>query len=352
MLERPLRDRAASRARRVGAATFLTVAIVAGGCRAVLGIDEDRPLLEGGDGAVTADGGRADGMTVEGGPLLDGSTDAAALDAGVVGADRRFALYPLPPADTTLTGYEILTETVKDLTTGLEWERGAGQVITRSYTATRDRCGGLTLAGASDWRVPTRIEVLTIIDFVRTPLQLDLNVFWSGAGEVGPVWTASVTAAGARYSLDWKTLRVTTTTDENELLASICVRGGPATSPVPRYEVGSGFAHDVSTGLFWEREPAGTLMTHADAAKRCADLALLDAQAWRLPDARELVSLIDETRPSAPLIDPLFGLSPSSFVWSSTPGPENVGALVVDFGNADVQAFPTAVTAPVRCVRK
>lgn len=339
-------------------AAALATAIVLAGCRAVLGIDEDRPILAESDAAESRDG--ASGPSADGAASPDGSQvgkDAGSLEGGieggVVAADRRFALYPLPPADAETTGYAIGSDTAKDLTTGLEWERGGIPQLMQTWAAARDRCEGLTLAGASDWRVPTRIEVLTILDYVRFPTQVDIPTFWPGVGAVGSMWTASVTAAGARYTVDWKTLRVGTTGDATQNLASLCVRGGPETSPAARYEIDSAVARDVRTGLVWERGAPSTAMTQADAAKRCADFGLaLDGKTWRLPDVRELVSLIDETRSNGPLVDPIFSVASSPVYWSATPGDQNVGALAVDFGSADVVGFPTAVTVSVRCVRK
>lgn len=64
----------------------------------------------------------------------------------------------------------------------------------------------------------------------------------------------------------------------------------------------------------WIRRTARTL---AEALAYCSTLDLAGARDWRLPDAKELHSIVDYTR--IPAIDPAFSLSdPRAYLWSST----------------------------------
>jgi hypothetical protein len=65
--------------------------------------------------------------------------------------------------------YDIATSgVVKDNVTGLMWQRTVpDEAIV--HEAASAYCGDLTLAGLSDWRLPTRIELISIMDHSVEP---------------------------------------------------------------------------------------------------------------------------------------------------------------------------------------
>jgi hypothetical protein len=54
--------------------------------------------------------------------------------------------------------------TVTDNVTGLMWQQGISSVSYQG-TASAAYCASLTLGGHCDWRVPTRIELASIMDY-------------------------------------------------------------------------------------------------------------------------------------------------------------------------------------------
>ena len=98
-----------------------------------------------------------------------------------------WALWPMPnvlpdlpnPAsyDTSVAGI------VLDKVTGLIWQRS---VSAPSYTWTEAKsyCEGLTLAGYSDWRLPTRIELVSLVTGEWNPSRDPQAVANTPAGEV------------------------------------------------------------------------------------------------------------------------------------------------------------------------
>jgi len=82
---------------------------------------------------------------------------------------------------------------------------------------------------------------------------------------------------------------------------------------------GDGTVTDICTGLIWEKETApGTYFDWCLALSYCEGLTLAGHDDWRLPNVRELQSIVDYGR-VRPAIDPVFGVLGESFCyWSST----------------------------------
>jgi uncharacterized protein DUF1566 len=90
---------------------------------------------------------------------------------------------------------------------------------------------------------------------------------------------------------------------------------------------GDGTVTDNCTGLMWQRDTGDVNgdgrsdeQDNSDwcgALSYCEDLVLAGHDDWRLPNIRELESLVDFSRVN-PSIDPIFGMLPLS-CWSSTP---------------------------------
>jgi Protein of unknown function (DUF1566) len=86
---------------------------------------------------------------------------------------------------------------VVDRVTGLVWQRDVGPASTGAVDGQR-RCaelGAQGYAGFTDWRLPSRIELVSIIDFTRTFPAVDSSAFPDTPSD--HFWTSSsVTAAG------------------------------------------------------------------------------------------------------------------------------------------------------------
>jgi len=79
---------------------------------------------------------------------------------------------------------------------------------------------------------------------------------------------------------------------------------------------GDGTVTDNRTGLMWQKKTAlGTYMWQ-EALKYCENLSLAGHDDWRLPNVRELQSIVDYGRRN-PSIDPVFGAVPLSY-WSAS----------------------------------
>jgi len=79
---------------------------------------------------------------------------------------------------------------------------------------------------------------------------------------------------------------------------------------------GDGTVTDNCTGLTWQKDTAAGKYTWPEALQYCEDLELGGKTDWRLPNVRELQSIVDYGR-YGPAIDPVFSAE-SSWYWSSS----------------------------------
>lgn len=95
--------------------------------------------------------------------------------------------------------YTINTDgTVIDNVTGLMWQRDDDNT-TRDWSAAGAYCDGLTLAGYTDWRLPSKKELQTLVSYDAANPAIDSNAF--PGTEPSEYW--SVTSAAYRSSYAW-----------------------------------------------------------------------------------------------------------------------------------------------------
>lgn len=125
---------------------------------------------------------------------------------------------------------------------------------------------------------------------------------------------------------------------------------------------------DSKTGLIWRRCAQGMALapvggvpscigtartfTHEAALAHARDQARSTGGAWRLPNVKELASLVDRSK-SDPAIDPVaFPATPVTKFWSSSPVVgHSYYAWGVDFYNGFVDDTDRYDSFPVRLVR-
>ena len=81
-------------------------------------------------------------------------------------------------------------EAIASTRTGLVWQRADQAPAT--WEAALAACESLVLAGASDWRLPTIKELLTIVDDTRTAPAIDTAAFTGATG--ARTWSATPVA--------------------------------------------------------------------------------------------------------------------------------------------------------------
>ena len=223
--------------------------------------------------------------------------------------------------------------TVTDNNTGLVWQQEddgktynwyqASGTYNATYNPTlQDVCGTLNLGGHSDWRLPAKKELMSIVDYgiPYSGPTIDTTYFPNTKSDY--YWSS--TAYAREPYLAWTVLFYyggVYPSDKNSYGFYVrCVRGGPQQQSF--VDNGNGTVTDSETGLMWQQGEAA-YMTWGSALSYCEGLSLAENSDWRLPNIKELESLTDDTRHD-PAIDPAyFPNAYASNYWSSTSNASN-----------------------------
>ncbi|AKT40541.1 DUF1566 domain-containing protein [Chondromyces crocatus] len=275
--------------------------------------------------------------------------------------------------------YETTSNSALETTTRLRWTRRPSGVMT--FEKAKAVCEEATIDGEDDYRLPTRIELLSLIDYNRER-PIDRGIFLIGEGDRIPIWTASapknkpLAVGGATPLNDY---RLTVDVASGQVVAvdpalaasvyqSLCVRvegvkiAEKTNGCADRYvsEEGGAVLLDRETGLRWEEGGEDDeAPTWQDAETRCNGLSLAGG-GWFLPTVIELSTLVDEASAEGrPAIDTRFKGRGFNY-WSSTQDASRPGQKwAVSFYNGVVSSVSeTGSDAPpeeiprVRCVRR
>lgn len=247
--------------------------------------------------------------------------------------------------------YSSTVSTLTDSVTGLMWQREP-ESLTKTQAKAVEYCAELSLGGHDDWRLPTRLEYVTMLD-AGLPGGFAVPTLIP-SGTTGIQWTASASGRSASNFFvvhdAFGSVNVAGSASTNR---ARCVRG-PALAGT--LAVGTDTVVDSMTQLEWQRTSLDDgNRTWAEALDYCEALTHATKDDWRLPNVKELVTIVDETASAAPVVDEAsFGDGSASRYWSSTPAmtfsDERVAfTLDTSFGSTPIISMTDAAAA--RCVR-
>ena len=189
---------------------------------------------------------------------------------------------------------------VLDRNTGLTWEIKTMQkglhYFRARYTWKESRDTFITtlnkekFGGASDWRLPT-IEELVSISHKGT-YNPAINISYFPKTGSADFWSATPVAGDAEkvWRVQFANGMVGTSLTSSKCLAR-AVRGRTR-SKSRLVDNGDGTVTDVTTGLMWQKKP-GPLMTWEQALTHSRSLKIAGYNDWRLPNPHELQTLVD-----------------------------------------------------------
>jgi len=227
-------------------------------------------------------------------------------------------------------------EIVIDQTTGLSWQR-TPESVRRTWHEAIDYTDSLELAGFSDWRLPEKQELLSILSYGHTPSPLiEPPEKREPKDSVQQKYSAWTLTTRIFPSLDAKALDLDdkqgTISDKYEKKYVYAVRG-PSLTYGEYQNNGDGTITDQMTGLTWQTIEVRPLKW-AQALAYCEQLDLGGFTDWRLPTIKELSTLVNNKQINPSIDTTFFPATRSAPYWTSTTFAEHPGfAWYVHFDN-------------------
>jgi len=253
---------------------------------------------------------------------------------------------------------------IVDSVTQLHWQKGYSDT-TLDWTGAHHYCDTLTVASAK-WRLPTRIEMMSIVDYTRTSPAIDKNTFNSPSNffHTASPWILTIKDT-TRPKCAWVFNFYEGLTSNAGGMANFynvcCVQDDgsgtlPAAIPANQYtQVSTGEVQDNYTSLIWQQGQSTAQMVRDSALQYCATLNL-NGHTWRVPSIKEIATLVDETKVAGALNTTMFpGTAPSDWYWSSsawagTASKSPGGGWGINFDDG-YTGYSKNTTGWVRCVR-
>lgn len=212
--------------------------------------------------------------------------------------------------------------TVTDNITGLMWQQlDGGEMTIENALIYADT---LTLAGFSDWRLPTPLEAYTIMNQNNNNPAIDRDHFSSSNAQYW--WTSTaqhndankiwVTNAGGGIGNHLKSETISAGGDKKYHVRVVRDRNTPITL-TNRYTSFGNSIIDHLTGLMWFKSPFASKVTWESALQNAEDFSKEGYSDWRLPNIKEIQSLTDYSK-SNPSCDLIFSEFMVDKYWSST----------------------------------
>ncbi|TIH19225.1 DUF1566 domain-containing protein [Marinifilum sp. JC120] len=256
--------------------------------------------------------------------------------------------------------------TISDLVTGLMWVKERGPAV--NWQQGMDGAEDCQIGGYADWRAPNIKELYSLIDFNgwvqgtekdSTPfINTDYFEFkfgdtskgqriidcqdWSSTTYVSTTMGGNPTAFGVNFA-DGRIKGYGKKDPRGRSSKYIrYVRGNPDYGKNIYVDRKDGTVEDKATGLIWQQADSVKKLNWKEALSYCENLNHAGRTDWRLPNVKELQSIVDYSRSpktsGTAAIDPIFKVTDKeSYYWSSTThmdGPKPSHASYVAFGRA------------------
>jgi uncharacterized protein DUF1566 len=266
--------------------------------------------------------------------------------------------------------------TITDNITGLIWQKTMDQKMTTAQA--EQAIQNFNLGGYDDWRIPTIKELYSLIQFTgqlsgqnANILFIDENFFDQPIGNIQEgereidAQTWSSTFYTAKTMNEEETLFGVNFIDgrikgygtydrrdrQEKKMYFRFVRGNENYGENDFSDNKDGTITDSATGLMWQQTDSQKSMDWQEALEYAEALELAEFTDWRLPNAKELQSIVDYSRSpqltNSAAIDPIFNISAIideknqtnyPFFWTSTTHLDGIDpeshAVYISFGEA------------------
>ena len=210
-------------------------------------------------------------------------------------------------------------DVVTDYKTNLTWtDISANKDTKLDYLDAKSYCANLNIAGKDDWRLPTIVELESIVDtstdtnfdaeFSYIASESSSNRYWSTTPANYDNYYKGVNTEGITYH----TNGLYKTTSYNFR----CVSGDDTYDKTITEKV----VVDNSTNLTWTDTPDNEFkkLKYLDAKSYCDNLDIANINTWRLPTIEELESIVDTSTDTKFKTDFLYVSDDTYFYYRST----------------------------------
>ena len=277
-----------------------------------------------------------------------------------------------------------------DNLTGLVWTSSPRPFIATNWDQALVNVSSLSICGCFPWVIPNINQLQSITNaewsdnrewllFNKFDINVLLDFYWSStlsSGNIADAWSVSLIDGIAKTSNRlsnnygvWPVCVPTNPPPEITPAAEIWKTGQTVTGgtnddgalrlgvawPEPRFSANGECVTDNLTGLMWVKDAniAG-LKTWNDALTFTNDITICGYVDWRLPNSKELFSLIDRSQsgPALPASYPFTGAQSDPYWSSTTYASDSTKAWTVDMLLGDllplIKTSQTAFVWPVR----
>ncbi len=236
--------------------------------------------------------------------------------------------------------------TITDNVTGLMWQKTDNGESTWDIAVTN--AATITTGGYTDWRLPTPLEAMSILNHNNNPALNSTYFLNNASGTPGYWWTSDIFGSSTTNvwctnsggGLGPKPKSETISAGGSLRYHARYVRGAKSNNGHNYVNNGNGTITDTDTNLMWAQVPSSSLSWNS-ALIYAEALTLGGKSDWRLPNVKELQSLVDLTLATAtattttPCLNrTLFPAATATAYWSSTSVKATTPseAWLVDFG--------------------
>jgi hypothetical protein len=207
--------------------------------------------------------------------------------------------------------------TITDTITDLMWQKAEGGSQASSVAGAY--CESLSLGGHSDWRLPTVLELQSLVIYVASSSATINKTYFPNAQASGYLTSATTVSNMLPEPLVVNFGNGSILPDGYHPPSGYvrCVRGSQEAASLT--DNGNGTVTDSNTGLMWQQGEPGN-MTWTDALSYCDALILGGNSGWRVPNVKELLSIVDYASTSSATINTTFfpNVNTGTMYWSST----------------------------------
>ena len=268
------------------------------------------------------------------------------------GEDSDYLINPPSYSKLDVTGNVISDSAnswsmIKDNNTGLIWENktndGSIHDKNKTYfwsdiqTEFIAQLNSTKFGGFSDWRLPTIKELISTINHAQLYPSVAINDNYFYNTIAASYWSSTNIAEGSSYAwtVNFNYGNPAYKYHSQEPLYVRAVRGITNESQNHFINNGNNTITDTDTNLMWSRTSSNLKMNWEDAISYSNSLSLAGYTDWRLPNQKELLSIVDYSEYMPSLDGNFSSLSEVAYWTSTTCGEEgsNSYAFRVEFGH-------------------